>query len=283
MISVPATTFRAGVRRGVLEFGQSLRTPTDLAYYLVGAVVLVTVLWVFRDAKIDGTDLNLTQFFFPGILAMQVVLAGTYGAATVLSTEREDGTLLRSKSLPHGMAGYVVGVSTKTLLDILFSLGLVIVPSLFLISGLGDRGWAALAVVPVLLLGVLAMLPLGLVIGSIFRNPRAVGGLGLIIVGGLVTVSAIFSPIVAMPGWAQIIAQILPLYWLGLALRATLLPEGMHMLELGDSWRMLESLGVLGAWAILGLVLAPVLLRRMARRESGSAIERRRQAALRRV
>ena len=43
-------------------------------------------------------------------------------------------------------------------------------------------------------------------------------------------------------------------------------------MEIGHSWRHLETLGVLGAWAIAGLVLAPILLRRMARRESGSSV-----------
>lgn len=32
--------------------------------------------------------------------------------------------------------------------------------------------------------------------------------------------------------------------------------------ELGGSWRTAEMFAVLGAWAVLGLVLAPILLRR---------------------
>jgi ABC-2 type transport system permease protein len=39
---------------------------------------------------------------------------------------------------------------------------------------------------------------------------------------------------------------------------------------------------VLGAWAIVGLLLAPPVLRRMARRESGSAVEERRHQAMQR-
>ena len=37
-------------------------------------------------------------------------------------------------------------------------------------------------------------------------------------------------------------------------------------MELTHSWRTLETLGVLGLWAIVGLLVAPVVLRRMARR-----------------
>ena len=42
-------------------------------------------------------------------------------------------------------------------------------------------------------------------------------------------------------------------------------------MEIGGSWRTLPPSAVLLAWAVVGLVLAPILLRRMARRESGSS------------
>ncbi|MDQ1014284.1 hypothetical protein QFZ43_000833 [Streptomyces afghaniensis] len=50
--------------------------------------------------------------------------------------------------------------------------------------------------------------------------------------------------------------------------------------EIGESWRHLETVGVLGAWAVFGLLVAPLVLRRMARRESGSSIAARRERAL---
>ncbi|MBE1612557.1 hypothetical protein [Actinopolymorpha pittospori] len=53
--------------------------------------------------------------------------------------------------------------------------------------------------------------------------------------------------------------------------------------ELGQSWRHLETVGVLGVWAVLGLVVAPLVLGRMARRESGSRVAERRERALQRV
>jgi ABC-2 type transport system permease protein len=53
--------------------------------------------------------------------------------------------------------------------------------------------------------------------------------------------------------------------------------------EIGDSWRHLETVAVLGAWAVAGLLIAPLVLRRMARRESGSRVADRRERALQRV
>ena len=66
-------------------------------------------------------------------------------------------------------------------------------------------------------------------------------------------------------------------------MRSALLPDNLAAVELGHSWRHLETLGVLGLWAVLGLVLAPVVLRRMARRESGSSVAARREKAMQRV
>jgi ABC-2 type transport system permease protein len=45
----------------------------------------------------------------------------------------------------------------------------------------------------------------------------------------------------------------------------------------------LETAAVLGGWAALGLVAAPILLRRTARRESGARVAQRREQALQRV
>lgn len=66
-------------------------------------------------------------------------------------------------------------------------------------------------------------------------------------------------------------------------MRSALLPDAAVSVELGESWRHLETIGVLGAWAVLGLIVAPIVLRRMARRESGSSVAGRREKALQRV
>ncbi len=100
---------------------------------------------------------------------------------------------------------------------------------------------------------------------------------------GLVSISGIFYPISGFPGWLQGVAQLFPVYWLGLGVRSALLPGALASVELGHSWRHLETFGVLGLWAVAGLVLAPVVLRRMARRESGSAVAARRERAMARA
>jgi ABC-2 type transport system permease protein len=62
-----------------------------------------------------------------------------------------------------------------------------------------------------------------------------------------------------------------------------MLPGYAAAVELGQSWRHLETVGVLGIWAIAGLVVAPIVLRRMARGESGSKVAAPREKAMQRA
>ena len=55
--------------------------------------------------------------------------------------------------------------------------------------------------------------------------------------------------------------------------------EGVPV-EVGDSWRTLETVAVLGVWAVVGAVLTPVVLRRMSRRSTGSQVQAAKEAAV---
>ncbi|KAB1904675.1 ABC transporter permease [Micromonospora tulbaghiae] len=274
---------RTGLRRGVIELRATFTNGQDLwTYFFPTVVLLVAVFWM-RGSTVPGTDFSLGARTLPSALGMGLLFGGLLGLANQLVIDREDGTLLRAKAIPDGMLGYLVGKIVLVSAVALIGVVLQLTPGLFFLDGLrlGDPGaWLTLAwVVP---LGLVATLPLGAVIGSLVENPRNMG-LVVMPIFGLIALSGIFYPINGLPGWLQGVAQVFPLYWLGLGMRSALLPGDLAAVELGGSWRHLETVGVLGAWALLGLVLAPVVLRRMARRESGSRVAARRERAMQRV
>lgn len=209
--------------------------------------------------------------------------SAAFGIGQLLSMEREDGTLLRAKATPNGMVGYLVGKVVTVSGWVLVPFVIVLIPGLFLVGGteLNTVG-AWLSLIGIVLLGMLATLPIGACIGSLFVSPRGVGFASMPIMG-LVAVSGIFYPITSMPGWVQGLAQCFPVYWLGLGMRAAMLPDEAASVELGGSWRHLETVAVLGIWAAAGFLVAPILLRRMARRESGSSVAARREKAMQRA
>jgi ABC-2 type transport system permease protein len=275
---------RLGLARGWAEFRQSLIDPQQMGFQVFFAVAFVIVLLFQRDSTVEGTNVSLAFAVLPSVLGMMVAVGGLQGAAGSLAVEREDGTLLRAKAVPNGMIGYLTGRVVSVSLFAILGLMIIFVPSLFLIpelTGIGLTGW--LTFTWVLALGLLATIPVGAVIGSLAKSPNTVNGLVTLPIIGVTAISGIFYPIFALPGWVQAIAQVFPIYWLGLGVRSAFLPDVAAAVEIGGSWRHLETLGVLGAWALVGLVLAPVVLRRMARRESGSNMEARRQRALQRI
>ena len=281
-MSAVSTAARSGLARGGIELRQTLTNVFDLWTYFFPAALLVGTVYFMRDATVPGTDLSLGARTLPSTLGMGLAFAGLLSVATLLVTDREDGTLLRAKATPNGMAGYLVGKLVLVGGMAGISVVLQIVPSLFIVEGLriDTAGWLTLCwLVP---LGFAATMPLGAVFGSLLDNPRDIGLL-LLPLGGLVTISGIFYPIAAMPGWLHGVAQAFPVYWLGLGMRSAFLPDELAAAELGGSWQHLETFGVLSFWAVLGLVLAPVVLRRMARRESGSVVAARREKAMTRV
>jgi ABC-2 type transport system permease protein len=272
---------RLGVLRGWIEFRQSITDRSDQVWIIAVNGIFIAVLYFQRDATVPGTDVSLALATLPSLLGMNVITGGWMTTATVLSAEREDGTLLRAKSTPNGMIGYLVARVVLSFLNILLGFAIFLIAGPFLVDGLGQvgtRGW--LIVVAVLVLGLLATLPIGAIIGSLVKSSGAGFGLSFLPVAGLVAISGIFYPISGLPDWLHPIAQVFPVYWLGLGMRSALMPDGAAVAEIGDSWRHLETFGVLGLWAVVGLALAPRVLRRMARRESGSVVEERRQNAL---
>ncbi|MEV0431075.1 ABC transporter permease [Micromonospora sp. NPDC050495] len=274
---------QAGLRRGLIELRNTFTNGQDLWNYFFPTVVLLVTMFFMRGSTVPGTTFSLGARTLPSALGMGLAFGGMLMLASQLVVEREDGTLLRVKATPNGMLGYLIGkivlLSTVAMLSMLLQL----LPAIFFLDGLElARPGAWLGLLAVALLGLVATLPIGAVIGSLIENPRNLG-LVMLPTMGLIALSGIFYPINGYPGWLQAIAQVFPIYWLGLGMRSALLPDDLAAVELGGSWRHLETVGVLGAWAVLGLVLAPVVLRRMARRESGSRMAARRERAIQRV
>jgi ABC-2 type transport system permease protein len=200
-----------------------------------------------------------------------------------LSADREDGTLLRAKATPNGIRGYFTGKLVTTSGNISAYLTVILIPGLLIVEGL-DIGslesW--LTLIWVLALGLVATISVGAALGSLISSPRGAGYMALPVIG-LVAISGIFYPITALAEWVQGIAQVFPFYWLGLGMRSALLPDSAVIVEIGESWRHAETILVLGAWTLVGLVVAPIVMSRMARKESGSSVEERRAKLLQRI
>jgi ABC-2 type transport system permease protein len=272
---------RAGFARGLIEWRQSF-AGTALIGQLFWPVVTLVAIYFLRERSVGASGFTLGAFVLPSVLGMFTAL-GMLLVIQYLAADREDGTLLRAKATPNGIRGYLIGKLVTVSGTILAYLAILLLPGWFIVGGL-DIGsihtW--LTVAWVLILGLVATQSTGAILGSLVSSPRGVSYISLPVIG-LIAISGIFYPITALPEWLQWIAQMFPMYWLGLGMRSAFLPTVAVGVEIGGSWRPVETAAVLGAWAVVGLILAPLVLGRMARRESGSRVSERRENALRRV
>lgn len=262
---------RGALRHAAIETRVQLTSWNLVGWLLFPAVGLV-VMWFLQGTEVMGSEVSLAQLGIPGVLAMTLMSTGMMGAAGQLVTEREDGTLLRAKAVPNGLAAHLLG-------NVLVIAAITFVPVLlFVLAGTaayrdatprGAMGW--LVFVGVSLLGLLATLPAGAVLGALVKNMATYGWLTMVLYAST-AISGIFYPLSALPTWLQYVGQALPTYWIGLGLRSAFLPDAAVALEIGQSWRPGQMVLVLGLWSLAGLVLAPKALGAMARRQSGSQV-----------
>lgn len=278
-----ANAVRAGLARGWIELRQLFTTAPDLIGQFLTPAIALAALFLLRHKEYSGSDLSIAELALPGLIGSIITFNGIFAIANVLVLDREDGTLLRAKAIPGGVVGYTVGKIVAAAGSVLVQVAVVLAAGMVVIGGSsldGAGAWATFAWV--LAISLLATLPLGAILGAVLDGPRATFLLTMPLMG-LVAISGIFYPITALPGWLQGVAQVFPVYWSGLGMHSALLPADAVTVETDQSWRHVETAAVLGAWAVAGLLLAPVVLRRMARHESGSSMAARREKAMQRA
>jgi ABC-2 type transport system permease protein len=269
---------RAGLSRGWIETRHHLTETVHVISHVIPAVAYVAVLlfmrWIERGKTVPGTDFALVTMVLPSLLGMTIVYGGLSGPVPSITADREDGTLLRAKATPNGMLGYLVGKIVMFALTTLLELILIVIPGIMIVDNLvlDARAWLLLALIFVV--GMVSTVPIGVALGSVMKS-SVQAMLAPLVCALLLIPSGIFFPITVLPTWLrwlQWVAEAFPIYWVGLGARSAMLPAEMVAAEIGGSWRTLEMFAVLGGWSVLGFLLAPILLRRMARRQSGSAI-----------
>jgi ABC-2 type transport system permease protein len=262
---------RAGLSRGWIETRQNLTEPAYVIGHALPPAAMVALLIFTRGKTVSGTDIALGTMMLPGLLGLTIVLGGISAPAPSITADREDGTLLRAKATPNGMLGYLVGKIVMFTLTTLVSVMAIIIPGIMIVDNLSvdARAWLLLALIFVV--GMVSTVPIGVAFGSLMKSSLQ----SLLVPLGCTLImvpSGIFFPISVLPTGLQWVVQVFPFYWVGLGARSAMLPAQMVAVEIGHSWRTVEMFAVLGVWAVIGFWLAPILLRRMARRQSGSAV-----------
>ena len=271
---------RLGLRRGRIELRQTFTSVSEDIQLVVFIALSLLTLITFRHRMIPVSHYALSLSILPSMIGMNIALNGLAGISAQMPVDRNDGTMLRAKAIPGGLAGYLVGKTSLQTARMFIGTAIMLAAGVPLVNGVAlDSAGAWLTLAWVIPLGLVATLPMGIALGAFINSSALI----LILLGviGLAAISGIFYPITHLPAVLQVIGQCFPVYWLGLGMRSAMLPHTLAAVEIGGSWRHWQTFAVLSAWAIAGLCTAPVMLRRMARRQAGSRLTARREKLLR--
>ncbi|NLE98566.1 MAG: ABC transporter permease [Propionibacterium sp.] len=277
-MSIRTALLKAAWQQAKVTLWRKYWSPAGIST-LVVPLILLAILWFVRDAQIRDL-IPVTGWIFSGTLAFGLIAGAALGVSADIQQEREDGTLLRAKAIPRGLTGHLLAKLVVAVVDTAIPVVPLVVGAAIILPDLlptDPTRW--LLFVMIYALAAAAMLPWGAVLGSLFRSALGLGIASLALYG-LAAISGLFYPLTALPAALQVIGQFTPHYWIGLGIRAVLLDDAAMALEVGGSWRIPLMLGVLAAWAVVGFLLAPKLLRRMARKTSGSAVSEARERVL---
>jgi len=212
----------------------------------------------FVHPEYDHIMVSGGTVFLPGLIAFGVLLCSFQSVSSWIAQEREKGGLKRLSATPLTPAAYFAGKMGMVIVTMLAQIIVLIGAAVaFFGAALPATPTAWLNFIWLVLLGSAA----GTVLGVFFSNVGKTAKANSNIASGILTVlsfaSGVFLVAPNFPVWLTRIAQVFPLYWLASGMRSVFMPAEMYsFLAVGEAPQLWLGAIVLGAWVIVGLLLA---------------------------
>ena len=201
--------------------------------------------------QVENRSLTTIQYLTPGLLGWAVSISGVFGAASTLVDWRRNKILRRLRLSPVSVPAVIgarVGVSmTVAMLQLAIFIGVASLP--FFGLQLTGAWWMA---VPILLVGTLAFLAMGMVVGGIARTGEGASGLSNLIVMPMAFASGTFFPLDQAPQWLRNISYVSPLRYINESLLSVMVRGNSPLSVLPELGLMLLFTLVVGliAWRV---------------------------------
>jgi ABC-2 type transport system permease protein len=206
-----------------------------------------------KAQQVEDHSLKIIQYITPSLLGWALATGATFGAAMTLVTWREKRILRRVRLAPvspFSMVSARVGVTLAVaLIQMAIFIGVASLPYFGL--ELSHYWWMS---IPVVLVGTLAFLSIGLIVGARAKTQQAANGLAQLIVLPMAFLSGSFFSLDDAPQWLRNLAEIFPLRHLNTAMLDVMVrgkgPEAV-----------LPELGILAGFAVVLSGIAALVFR----------------------
>ena len=228
---------------------------------LVGSITFpLLFLFVFGSGLsarmgVLGPGIDFTQFIFPGIIGMTVLMSSFMAGVSVV-WDREFGFLKEVLVAPISRASVAIGktLGAATIALIQGILILLFAP----LIGVSLSVWTVLALLPLMFLLAVSLGALGVLLATRIRSMEAFQATMQMLLFPMVFLSGAFFPLQGLPAWMDILVKINPATYGIAPIRQVVLggaPNSSYSINLlGHTlslWNDITILAVFGAVAIL--------------------------------
>ncbi len=231
-----------------LENKLFLRNMDDLFWTMIFPLFFMFLYgFIYKDIVWQDYGMKAIDYIMPGIIIMALMVTGIMASATGFIEDRQKGIYRRLSVTPLKKHIIILSQIINHYMIMLIQTFIIMIIGILLfnvsISGNYFLLWF------VITLGAVCFLSIGFSLVSFVKNARAATPVCMIVFFILLFLGGIFFPLNVMPGFLQVISNILPSTHLNDALRMVAI-EGLGISS------MYKELLIIGGWIVVSLVLS---------------------------
>jgi ABC-2 type transport system permease protein len=164
-----------------------------------------------KSATVNTSQTKYIDFLIPGLIGFSILVSPMFSLVNI-SSEYKKTKLFKQLSLTpltkmEWLASKVLWYIVLTAFSFLLMVGVGI-------FAFGAHITLTVWLIPFLILGPMLFASLGMLVGTVTKNPETAGVIGNIVTFPMMFLSGTFFPISTMPQYLQTLAHVLPLFYI---------------------------------------------------------------------
>jgi ABC-2 type transport system permease protein len=163
-----------------------------------------------EKATVNSQQEKYIDFLIPGLIGFSILVSPMFSLVNV-SSEYKKTKLFKQLSLTP--LTKMEWLASKVLWYIILSAVSFVLMVIVGVAAFGAHITLTAWIIPFLILGPMLFASIGMLVGTVSKNPETAGVIGNIVTFPMMFLSGTFFPISIMPEYLQNIAHVLPLYY----------------------------------------------------------------------
>jgi len=194
-------------------------------YYQNYGTNYTTPLTVNEEEPVMGRSIGYKEYIVPGMLCYPLLFSSMVVATGAIVYEREKGTLKKIRASPARPLNVLFGKTLAALFQTAVSILIMALLAYFLLAP--TLNWNVPLLIPIMFLGSINGISLGLIISCTLRAPQAASNAATTIAVVLQFFIGMYFPAEYLPAYLQQVGSIIPMTYAAQAIRSVMIRNAM--------------------------------------------------------